>query len=238
MSAERPGPATGSTISAYLATRGLCWQQNGQQILDDISVEIARGDIMAVAGASGAGKSSFLRLLNRLAEPTSGHVYLEGQDYTQLPPQELRRRLGMVMQLPFLFPGTVANNIRFGPEQRGESLSDGEISSLLDRVRLEGYAEREVSNLSTGEAQRVSLARTLANEPEALLLDEPTSALDQRAQQDVEELILEIIRDQGLTCLIVTHDMDQARRMAERAMLMEGGRLVAVGPAEEILDAD
>lgn len=222
----------------YLRTEELCWQRNGQQILDAISVEIERGDVVAVAGPSGAGKSSFLRLLNRLAEPTSGKVYLEGQDYTEIAPQELRRRLGMVMQLPYLFTGTVAENLRFGPAQRGEELGDSEIDELLERVSLGGYATRDVGNLSVGEAQRVSLARTLANDPEVLLLDEPTSALDHDAEQEVEALIREIISTQQLTCLIVTHDMAQARRLAERAMLIREGRLIDMGPAEEVLDAD
>ncbi len=222
----------------YLRTEELSWQRNGQQIVEEISVEVSRGDIVAVAGPSGAGKSSFLRLLNRLTEPTSGKVYLEGQDYTEIAPQELRRRLGMVMQLPYLFPGTVAENIRFGPAQRGQQLGDSEISELLERVSLGGYAARDISNLSVGEAQRVSLARTLANDPEVLLLDEPTSALDRAAEQEVEELIREIITAQQLTCLIVTHNMEQARRMAERAMLIREGRLIAMGPAKEVLNAD
>ena len=195
------------------------------------------GDILAVVGPSGAGKSSFLRLLNRLDEPTRGTVFVEGRDYREIPPQELRRRLGMVMQLPYLFPGTVAENIRFGPEQRGAVISDEEIESLLERVRLSGYSDREVTNLSGGEAQRISLARTLANAPQILLLDEPTSALDAAARQDVEDLINGIIHQEGLTCIIVTHDLDQASRMAERAMVMEAGQLVRMGPIEEVLHA-
>jgi putative ABC transport system ATP-binding protein len=193
--------------------------------------------VVAIVGPSGAGKSTFLRLLNRLDEPTEGTVLLEGVDYRSLLPQELRRRLGMVMQSPFLFPGTVAENIRFGPRQRDEELPDHEVGELLRRVGLEGYGERDVANLSGGEAQRVSLARTLANSPEVLLLDEPTSALDDATQGEVEELICGIISEQGLTCLIVTHDTAQARRMASQALVLEGGRRVAFGRIEEVLDA-
>lgn len=226
-----------SQDDCVLTTHHLTRVVDGKPIIEDISIQVRWGDILAVVGPSGAGKSSFLRLLNRLDEPTRGTVFLEGRDYHDIPPRELRRRLGMVMQLPYLFPGSVAKNIRFGPEQRGEVISDEEIESLLDRVRLSGYSDREVTNLSGGEAQRVSLARTLANSPQILLLDEPTSALDAAARRDVEDLIGSIIHREGLTCILVTHDLDQASRMAKRAMVMEAGQLVRMGPVEEVLHA-
>jgi putative ABC transport system ATP-binding protein len=206
-------------------------------LVDDISVQVQRGNIVAIVGPSGAGKSSFLRLLNRLDEPSAGTVLLDGKDYRTNPPQVLRRRVGMVMQSPFLFPGTVADNVRFGPRQRGEELPTESIERLLERVGLVGYADRGVSNLSGGEAQRVSLARTLANSPEVLLLDEPTSALDEATQRGVEDLICSIIHQRGLTCLIVTHDTQQAARMATHVMVLERGKLVEFGPVEEVLDA-
>jgi putative ABC transport system ATP-binding protein len=163
-------------------------------------------------------------------------VLLDEEDYRTLPPQELRRRVGMVMQSPHLFPGTVAENIRFGPRQRGEELPIESIEWLLERVGLVGYADRDVSNLSGGEAQRVSLARTLANTPEVLLLDEPTSALDEATQRGVEDLIYSIIHQGSLTCLIVTHDTQQAARLATHVMVLEKGKLVGFGPIEEVLD--
>jgi putative ABC transport system ATP-binding protein len=187
-------------------------------------------------GPSGAGKSSFLRLLNRLDEPTGGAVLLNGQDYREFAPQELRRRVGMVMQNAYLFPGTVATNVAFGPQQKGETLSPEQIASLLERVGLPDYQERDVSNLSGGEAQRVSLARTLANVPEALLLDEPTSALDDSSARAIEELLLGIIRERRMTCVIVTHNTTQARRIADRTMILEAGRLIAIGPTREMLN--
>ncbi|MEJ2348864.1 MAG: ATP-binding cassette domain-containing protein [Anaerolineales bacterium] len=145
-----------SQNNCVLTTHQLTRVVDGKLIIADISIQVHWGDILAVVGPSGAGKSSFLRLLNRLDEPTRGTVFVEGRDYREIPPQELRRRLGMVMQLPYLFPGTVAENIRFGPEQRGAVISDEEIESLLERVRLSGYSDREVTNLSGGEAQRIS----------------------------------------------------------------------------------
>lgn len=210
---------------------------DGTRLVDDITVDIHAGDVVALIGPSGAGKSSFLRLLNRLDEPTSGTVYLNGQDYRELPPRALRQRVGMVMQTPYLFPGTVADNLRFGPRQRNQTTSEVQVENLLERVGLGGYGRRDVANLSGGEAQRVSLARTLANEPQVLLLDEPTSALDAASQREVEQLIGQIIQQHLLTCVMITHDMAQAARMARQAMVMERGRLLQVGSVREVLHA-
>jgi putative ABC transport system ATP-binding protein len=140
----------------------------------------------------------------------------------------------MVTQRAYLFPGTVAENLRFGPGQRGEELPDDHVDELLSRVGLVGYAARNVANLSGGEAQRVSFARTLANAPEVLLLDEPTSALDDDAKAEVEGLMQQIVRERGLTCVLITHDMAQAARLAKRALLLEAGRIVRDGPLEEV----
>ena len=220
-----------------LETRAVSRTVSGRPLVDDISVQIPRGEVLAVVGPSGAGKSSFLRLLNRLDEPTGGTVLLNGQDYRGIAPRELRRRVGMVMQTAFLFPGNVASNIAFGPRQRGEILFPDRIAELLDRVGLAGYQDRDVGNLSGGEAQRVSVARTLANAPEALLLDEPTSALDEVSARGIEELLLDIIRERQMTCVIVTHNRPQAARIATRTMILEAGRLVAIGPTQEVLNA-
>jgi len=208
-----------------------------KKIVDNINLDVEHGAFMAIVGTSGAGKSSFLRLLNRLDEPTSGTVFFQGTDYQTIPPRKLRERVGMVMQAPYLFPGSVAENIRFGPRQRGEELPDERIEMLLERVGLGGYEDQDTHYLSGGEAQRVSLARTLANSPDVLLLDEPTSALDEAVERGVEELLLQIINAEHLTCLIVTHDMAQAARLAKLAVLIENGRLVRVGAVEEVVHA-
>jgi len=206
-------------------------------IVTDVSFDVRTRELLGIVGPSGSGKSSLLRLLNRLDEPTSGTVYLDGRDYRQLPPRELRRRVGMVTQRPYLFPGDVASNLRFGPAQRGESVSDEDVARLLEQVGLPGFAAQEVSVLSGGEQQRVSLARTLANRPEVLLLDEPTSALDEESKLGIEGLIGALVREHGLTCVLVTHDRDQARRMCQRVVLLEAGRLVQSGTALEVLGA-
>jgi len=210
----------------------------GQSVLvSDVTMEVRRGEVLAVVGPSGAGKSSFLRLLNRLDEPTGGSFVIEGRDYKEFPARELRQRVGLVMQTPFLFPGTVETNLQFGPAQRGRSLGPSEITSLLERVGLFGYERRDVSTLSGGEAQRVSVARALANDPVLLLLDEPTSALHEEAKMGVEQLLLEIVRTSHLTCVVVTHDRAQAARMADRVMVMKSGRMQKIGTVAEVLGA-
>jgi putative ABC transport system ATP-binding protein len=220
-----------------LRTEHLGCVVNEKILVEDVNFEVRTGEVLAIVGPSGAGKSSLLRLLNRLDEPTSGTVYLEGTDYRQIAPRELRRRLGLVNQRPFLFPGTVEQNLQFGPLQRGESLSKDAVDELLSEVGLKGYASRNVANLSGGEAQRVSVARTLANSPLILLLDEPTSALDETSKREVEASIQRVVRDQGLTCILVTHDTAQAARLAARALVLESGHVVRNGPINEVLHA-
>jgi len=206
-------------------------------LVEDATFAVESGQTLAMVGPSGSGKSSLLRLLNRLDEPTSGTVYVDGVDYRQMAPRELRRRVGMVMQRPYLFPGTVESNLQFGPRQRGAALPYERVEELLTAVGLGGYATRDVANLSGGEAQRVSFARTLANEPEVVLLDEPTSALAEDAKQGVEALIREVVAKRGLTCVLVTHDMAQAARLAARAVVMAGGRIIKSGLVKEVLRA-
>ena len=227
---NRPHPAT-----AMLETRHLSRTVRQRTLVRDVSIQVTAGEVLAVVGPSGAGKSSFLRLLNRLDEPTAGTVLLKAKDYRAIAPQELRRRIGMVMQTAYLFPGTVSTNIAFGPSQRGEALAAAQIASLLERVGLPGFERRDVGNLSGGEAQRVALARALVNAPEVLLLDEPTSALDEVSVRGIEELLVGIVQERRMASVIVTHNRTQAARLAGRTMVMEAGRLVAIGPTGEVL---
>jgi putative ABC transport system ATP-binding protein len=230
-------PSDSGGAAPALETRGLSRKVGARALFDDVSISVAAGEILAVVGASGAGKSSFLRLLNRLDEPSAGTVLIQATDYHAIAPQELRRKVGMVMQTAYLFPGTIASNIAFGPRQRGEVLPGEQIAALLERVGLSGFASRDIGHLSGGEAQRVALARTLANAPDILLLDEPTSALDETSVHGIEELISGIVRERRMTCIIVTHNRAQAERLADRTMVMDAGRLVAIGPTREVLHA-
>ncbi len=226
-----------NSVAILLEARNLGRVVNGKVLVQDACFPLRRGEVLAITGPSGAGKSSLLRLLNRLDEPTSGTVYFAGEDYRKLEPRELRRKVGMVTQRPYLFPGTVATNLNFGPQQRGETLERMALEQLLEQVALRGFADRNVASLSGGEAQRVSLARTLANQPEVVLLDEPTSSLDETSKGEVEALLLRVVSEHQLTCAIVTHDAAQAVRVAQRTLLMNAGKIVRDGPTSEVLHA-
>jgi putative ABC transport system ATP-binding protein len=206
-------------------------------LLENISFTLERGEVLAVVGPSGSGKSTLLRLLNRLDETTTGTVLLDGVDSRSILPRELRRRIGMVMQRAYLFPGTVAENVAFGPKQHGKNFSTEEIDGLLSQVGLAGYESRDALTLSGGEAQRVAITRALANDPDVLLLDEPTSALDEAARKDVEALLESLIRKRHLTCVWVTHSMEQARTMADKVLVIQSGHRINYGPAHEVLRA-
>lgn len=200
---------------------------DGKWVLRDISFALEEGECLAVMGPSGAGKSSLLRLLNKLDEPTEGTIILAGKDSHTIPPQELRRRVGMVMQAPHLFPGDIADNIRFGPRLQGRELTDEEVAKQLEAVGLSGMAGRSVEQLSGGEAARVSLARTLANTPEVLLLDEPTASLDEARSVEIEALIVALLQEHQMAAIWVTHSQKQAIRVSERMLHLEQGRLIS-----------
>lgn len=204
-------------------------------IVNDVSFDVMRGEVLAIFGPSGSGKSSLLRLINRLDEPSSGTVFLEGVDYRAIPPRQLRQKVGMILQRAFLFHGTVAENVRFGPRQQGRELSDIEVRELLQGVALEGYEDRDIAPLSGGEAQRVAIARALANQPEVLLMDEPTSALDEESKHQVEETISKVIDQHRLTTILVTHEIAQAARLAHRVLLLREGRAESIGAPREVL---
>lgn len=177
-------------------------------IIDGFSALIARDGLTAVVGPSGAGKSTLLRLLNRLDDPDAGQVLYDGRDVRDYDVLELRRRVQHVGQVPVTFPGTVAENLALAEPTADQS-------ALLERVRLPtALLERQADVLSVGEAQRLSLARALAREPDALLLDEPTSALDTQSKGGIERLIRSLA-DDGLTVVLVTHDPRQAAELAD-----------------------
>ncbi len=224
-------------LEAIDLTRTLNTATGPKPLLRGVGFRLHRGQVLAVLGPSGAGKSTMLRLLNRLDEPSAGQVLLEGQDYRQIDTRKLRRRIGMVMQRPYLFAGTVALNVGYGPAQNGVALGTPQIAGLLEQVGLAGYEGRDAATLSGGEAQRVSIARALANEPEVLLLDEPTSALDPEAKDAIERLLADLVRKRHATCVWVTHDFSQAGRVADLVLKIQAGEAVALGTPQEMLHA-
>jgi putative ABC transport system ATP-binding protein len=210
--------------------------RNEQQVLDDLSMEIASGELVCLLGPSGAGKSSLLRCINRLTEPPAGTIFLAGEDVTSIDVLSLRRQAGMVFQQVVLYPGTVAENVSFGTALQKRPLSIEEIARLLTLVDLPvELAGQDSQTLSGGQAQRVAIARTLATEPSAILLDEPTSALDPAATRRVEKTMLKLRNTLGLTLLWVTHLPEQAQRIADRIYLLDKGRVVDEGKPEHLL---
>lgn len=221
-------------MHSKVETEDLVYTIDDTRVIDGVSIGVAEAEVLAIIGPSGAGKSSFLRLLNRLDEPTDGTVYLDGVDYRTIDPQELRQRIGLLPQDPALRTGAVAENAAIGPRMRDEPIERERIERVLSRVDLDDYADRDVGELSGGEQQRVSIARSLLNDPEVLLLDEPTSSLDTATERQIETLLEELIRGDDLTCVLVTHDVDQARRLGDRIARFEEGAINEIDETGEI----
>ena len=219
--------------------KDLSLKRSGKDVLNQANLSVGVAEIVCLLGPSGSGKSSLLRCLNLLIEPPAGTVFLDEQDITTLDVVAVRRRVGMVFQQAALFSGTVRENLAYGPNLRQETLSDDEIINLLTLVGLETQmADQSADTLSGGQAQRVSLARTLANRPQALLLDEPTSALDPGAVRTVEETVLNLRQQLGLTVLWVTHNIEEAGRVADRIYLLVEGQVVDEGTPDHLLSSD
>lgn len=213
-------------------TRTVAGPDGPRAIVEDLSYTFSEGRFYTVVGPSGAGKTSLLRLLNRLDEPTGGAVYFRGRDYRSISPCALRRRIGYLFQTPYLFPGTVRDNLRYARAD----ISDHQAFRCLRAAALpEEYLERPVDRLSLGEQQRVALARLLVLEPAVLLLDEPTSSLDPTATETIERLVRSLVTDHALTVIMVTHQPEQALRLGGETLLLVRGRLVESGPAEQVL---
>ena len=201
---------------------GLKYEAGATEILEGVDAAFPGGEITAVLGPSGAGKSTLLRALNRLVEPTAGEVYLDGIPTGELDPLTLRRRVGLVFQLPALFGETVEDAVLYGARLAGR---DADAKRLLQTAGLDAsFAKRAPHNLSVGEQQRVSMARALALGPEVLLLDEPTSALDGAARDRVEDLVRDLNARLGLTIVLVSHALDQVERVADRVAVLVAGR--------------
>lgn len=224
---------------SVIDVRSLTLDRSGQTVLHGVSMTVQAGEVFMLVGPSGSGKSSLLRCLNRLEEPAPGTVFLNDQDITAIDVITLRRRVGMVFQHPSMFPGTVAENIAYGPALRGETLTPERIAELLEQVTLDpALATKPARELSGGQAQRVAIARALANEPEVLLLDEPTSALDPIATHAVEETLCTLRKQLGLTMVWVSHLIEQAQRVGDCVLLLDEGRKVLTGRVADVFDPE
>ena len=225
--------ANGTIIEVSHLSREVPAESSKKTIVDDISFEFREGGVYTILGPSGAGKSSFLRLINRLDEPTSGEVRFEGKNYREYSPTLLRQRVGYLFQTPIMFPGTVRENLLFA----NDKLDDDGINELLAAASVKsGMSEQRDDKLSGGEKQRVALARLLATEPKVILLDEPTSALDPTLTEMVEQVIKKVAAEKGLTVIMVSHNPEQAVRMNGEGLLLVEGRLVEHGPIKDMVE--
>ena len=206
--------------------------------VDQVSLDVTRGEIFALLGSSGCGKSTLLRMLAGFELPSSGRIVLNGVDLAGLPPYE--RPVNMMFQSYALFPHlTVWDNVAFG--LRRDKLPRAEIASRVDEmlrlVQLTRFAKRKPHQLSGGQQQRVALARSLAKRPQLLLLDEPLGALDRKLREDTQIELVNIIQQVGVTCVMVTHDQEEAMTMASRMAVMSEGRFLQVGSPADIYES-
>ncbi len=211
---------------------------DGFVAVEDTNLSIRKGEIFALLGGSGCGKSTLLRCLGGFERPTSGKIYLDGQLMNDLPPYE--RPINMMFQSYALFPHmTVAQNIAFGPKQDGmpKQQIEARVTEMLKLVQMEKYAQRKPHQLSGGQQQRVALARSLAKGPKLLLLDEPMGALDKKLRSQMQLELVSIIEKSGVTCVMVTHDQEEAMTMATRIALMDSGRIRQVATPDEIYES-
>lgn len=206
--------------------------------VDDVSLNIKKGEIFALLGGSGSGKSTLLRILAGFEKPSEGRIFLDGEDITDMPPHE--RPINMMFQSYALFPHmSVEQNIAFGLKQ--DKLPKAEIAErvqeMLKLVHMEAYAKRRPNQLSGGQRQRVALARSLAKRPKLLLLDEPMGALDKKLRTQMQLEVVDILEAVGVTCVMVTHDQEEAMTMAGRISIMNDGWIAQTGTPTDIYES-
>ena len=224
-----------------ISTRGLKKSFEKLNVLKGIDMDIYKGDVVCVIGASGSGKSTFLRCLNLLEVPTDGSIYFEGDDLTnaKVDLNLHRQKMGMVFQQFNLFPHlTIMKNLTLAPMMlKKVSKEDAEAKALalLGRVGLADRADSYPNQLSGGQKQRVAIVRALCMEPEVMLFDEPTSALDPEMVGEVLE-VMKSLASEGMTMVVVTHEMGFAREVADRVIFMDGGVIIEEGTPDEIFD--
>jgi putative ABC transport system ATP-binding protein len=201
-------------------------------VLKSISFKIRAGECLSITGPSGSGKSALLRLLNRFDDPQQGEIRFHGRPLPSFDPLEIRQRIALVLQNPVMFHGTVRENLLRRPGRH--QLSEAALVQALEEVGLDRlFLNRNATELSGGEKQRISIARSLLGGPEILLLDEPTSALDARSLHLVADLITQLNRVRGLTLVVVTHQAELIHRLGGRVLLLEKGQIIREVRAEE-----
>ncbi len=229
--AQAPAPAP------FLQIQDVVKDFGSFRAVNHVSLDIAKGEIFALLGSSGCGKSTLLRMLAGFEQPSAGRIVLAGRDLAGLPPYE--RPINMMFQSYALFPHlSVWDNVAFGLKRdglAGEGLAD-RVQRMLELVQLAPFAQRKPHQLSGGQQQRVALARSLAKQPQLLLLDEPLGALDKKLRERTQIELVNIIESVGVTCVMVTHDQEEAMTMASRIAVMSEGRFLQVGAPADIYE--
>ena len=236
-SISTPNPAVKTGGTPFLQIKRIVKKFDDVYAVDEVNLDIQQGEIFALLGSSGCGKSTLLRMLAGFETPTSGQILLAGQDIVGLAPYE--RPINMMFQSYALFPHlTVWDNIAFGLRRDGMPKQEIEerVSQMLDLVQLKPYAKRKPHQLSGGQQQRVALARSLAKRPKLLLLDEPLGALDAKLRERTQLELVGIIEQVGVTCVMVTHDQEEAMTMATRIGVMSHGKILQVGQPADIYE--
>jgi len=221
----------------YLRIEEVRKEFDGFPAVAEVSLTIRKGEIFALLGASGCGKSTLLRMLAGFEKPTKGKIILDGQVMNDIPPYD--QAVNMMFQSYALFPHmTVEQNVAFGPRQKGMSKAETakRVEELLALVQMTKFAKRKPHQLSGGQQQRVALARSVATKPKLLLLDEPMGALDKKLRSLMQLELVNIIENLGVTCVMVTHDQEEAMTMAHRIAIMDSGRILQVGTPDEIYE--
>jgi ABC-type Fe3+/spermidine/putrescine transport system ATPase subunit len=220
---------------SYLAIENLSVSYDGNRVLDHVSLDVERGEMIALLGSSGCGKTTLLRSIAGFVIPDEGSIKVAGQDITQLPPE--KRATAMMFQSYALWPHmTVAGNIGYGLRMRGwkRDAIDQRVADMLKLLQLEGFAKRPVTQLSGGQRQRVAMGRALAVDPQMLLLDEPMSNLDYKVRLELRHELRALQRRIGITAVYVTHDREEALMLADRIAVIDAGRVVQFGPPEDV----
>jgi putrescine transport system ATP-binding protein len=223
--------------AAFLQIRNVVKDFSGYKAVNNVSIDINKGEIFALLGSSGCGKTTLLRMLAGFETPTSGNIVLNGQDLAGMPPYE--SPMNMMFQSYALFPHmTVWDNVAFGPRRSGMPAAEvsARVEEMLKLVQLTKFAKRKPHQLSGGQQQRVALARSLAKKPQLLLLDEPLGALDKKLREETQIELVNIIEKVGVTCVMVTHDQEEAMTMASRIAVMSEGRFLQVGAPSDIYE--
>jgi putrescine transport system ATP-binding protein len=223
--------------ASFLQVTGVTKEFDGYKAVDDVTLDVGKGEIVALLGPSGCGKSTLLRMLAGFETPSAGRIVLAGRDLAGLPAYE--RPINMMFQSYALFPHlSVEDNVAFG--LRRERLAASEVASRVDAmlklVQLTRFARRKPHQLSGGQQQRVALARSLAKRPQLLLLDEPLGALDRKLREQTQIELVNIVEQVGVTCVLVTHDQEEAMTMASRVAVMSEGRFLQVGRPADIYE--